>query len=113
MQPNGILTLLTDFGLKDGYVASMKGVILGIAPQARLIDITHDIKPQAIGEASYLLHATYRYFPPGSVHLAVVDPGVGSERRAIAVHTPQGYFVGPDNGLLSPVVEAARAHQDA
>lgn len=107
MQTNGILTLLTDFGLKDGYVATMKGVILSIVPQVRLIDITHEIVPQAIGAASYLLHSTYHYFPPGTVHLAVVDPGVGSERRAIAVKTAQYTFVGPDNGLLSPIVEDA------
>jgi hypothetical protein len=108
MQPNGIITLLTDFGLKDSYVAVMKGVILGIAPAARLIDITHDVAPQAVGEAAYLLQTGYRYFPPGTIHLCVVDPGVGSERRAIAVETPDAIFVGPDNGVLAPVLEDTR-----
>ncbi|HSH81779.1 MAG TPA: SAM-dependent chlorinase/fluorinase [Herpetosiphonaceae bacterium] len=108
MKPNGIITLLTDFGLQDEYVGAMKGVILGIAPHARLVDITHQVAPQAIGEASYLLGAAYPYFPPGTVHIAVVDPGVGSERRAIALTTPAAVFLGPDNGLLAPVLEAER-----
>lgn len=114
MQPNGIITLLTDFGLKDGYVASMKGVILGIAPDARLIDVTHDVGPQNIGEGSFLLQSVCGYYPVGTVHLAVVDPGVGTTRRAIAVQTADAFFIGPDNGLLAPVVEAAyRAHAGA
>ena len=113
MRPNGILTLLTDFGLRDGYVAMMKGVILGIAPHAVLVDITHDVTPQAIGEGSYLLRSGYRYFPPGTIHLVVVDPGVGSDRRALAVATPDAYFVGPDNGVLAPVIEDARGQHGA
>lgn len=108
MQLNGIITLLTDFGIEDEYVGAMKGVILGIAPHARLVDITHQVAPQAIGEASYLLGAAYPYFPPGTVHIAVVDPGVGGERRAIAVATPAAVFLGPDNGLLAPVLQAER-----
>ena len=108
MQPRRIITLLTDFGLYDGYVAIMKGVILGIAPQALLVDITHDVPPQAVGEAAYLIQASYRYFPAGTVNLVVVDPGVGSERRAIAVETPEVCFVGPDNGVLAPVIEEGR-----
>src|SRR4051812_106839 len=92
MQASGLITLLTDFGLKDGYVASMKGVILGIARHAQLIDITHDVTPQAIAAASYLLQTTYRYLPPGTVHLAVVDPDVGSHRRPIAIETPTAMF---------------------
>ncbi len=108
MRPNGIITLLTDFGLQDEYVAAMKGVILGIAPHAHLVDITHQVAPQAIGEASYLLAAAYPYFPPGTIHIAVVDPGVGGDRRAIAVATPAAVFLGPDNGLLAPVLEAER-----
>lgn len=108
MQPNGIITLLTDFGLKDSYVAIMKGVMLGIAPTARLIDVTHDVAPQAVGEAAYLLQTGYRYFPAGTIHLVVVDPGVGSERRAIAVATPDAIFVGPDNGVLAPVIDDTR-----
>ena len=111
MQPNGIITLLTDFGLRDGYVAIMKGVILGIAPEARLIDFAHDVAPQAVGEAAYLLQTGYRYFPPGTIHVVVVDPGVGSERRAIAVRTPEAFFVGPDNGVLAGIVhDAQREH---
>lgn len=110
MQPNGIITLLTDFGLKDSYVAIMKGVMLGIAPTARLIDVTHDVAPQAVGEAAYLLQTGYRYFPAGTIHLVVVDPGVGSERRAIAVATLDALFVGPDNGVLAPVIDDARRH---
>ncbi len=113
MQPNGIITLLTDFGLKDGYVAIMKGVILGIAPAARLIDVTHDVAPQAVGEAAYLLHTCFRYFPLGTLHLVVVDPGVGSERKALAVATPQAFFVGPDNGVFAGIVDEARREYGA
>lgn len=109
MQPNGIITLLTDFGSCDGYVAIMKGVILGIAPHAHFVDITHDVTPQAIGEASYILRSSYCYFPPGTLHLVVVDPGVGGERRAIALGTPDAIFVGPDNGVLAPVADEYRA----
>lgn len=108
MPPGRVITLLTDFGLQDGYVAAMKGVILRIAPHARLVDFTHDVAPQAIGEASFLLQAGYSYFPAGTVHLVVVDPGVGSERRAMAVATPEAFFVAPDNGVLAPVIEEAR-----
>jgi S-adenosylmethionine hydrolase len=112
MQPHGLITLLTDFGLRDGYVAIMKGVILGIAPHARFVDITHEVTPQAIDEASFLLQSAYPYFPRGTVHLAVVDPGVGSDRRPLAVATSEGYFVGPDNGLLAPIVDQARRRRD-
>ncbi len=112
MQSNGIITLLTDFGLRDGYVAIMKGVILGIAPRARLVDIAHEVTPQTIGEASYVLQAAYRYFPQGTVHLVVVDPGVGGARRAIVVATPLAFFVAPDNGVLAPVVDEARHQGD-
>src|ERR687886_2655258 len=109
MQPSGIITLLTDFGGRDGYVAIMKGVILRIAPRATLIDISHEITPQAIGEASYVLQSAHRYFPDGTIHLVVVDPGVGSERRAIAAVTGTAFFVAPDNGVLAPVIEECRA----
>ena len=108
MQPNGIITLLTDFGLKDGYVAIMKGVILGIAPAAQLVDITHEVAPQAVGEAAYLLQSSYRYFPPGTLHLVVVDPGVGAERKALALATPRAFFVGPDNGVFAGIVDETR-----
>lgn len=100
-----IITLLSDFGLQDGYVASMKGVILEICPAARLVDISHLITPQDVRSAAFVLYATYEYFPHGSVHLAVVDPGVGTERGAIAIRTASCFFVGPDNGLFSLILK--------
>jgi S-adenosyl-L-methionine hydrolase (adenosine-forming) len=96
-----IITLTTDFGASDGYVGTMKGVIFSIAPDAALVDITHEIAPQAIRQAAYVLHAAAPYFPRGTIHLAVVDPGVGSARRALAVRTSHGFLVGPDNGLFT------------
>ncbi len=102
-----LITLTTDFGLRDGYGGVMKGVIAGIAPQATVIDLTHEITPQDVRSAAYLLWATLPYFPPETVHLAVVDPGVGTARRALAAWTPWGYLVGPDNGLFSYVWAAA------
>ncbi len=103
-QPCGIVTLTTDFGLEDTYVGVMKGVLLSIARQAQIIDYTHGITPGNIVEGAYLLRAGYRYFPRGTVHVAVVDPGVGSNRRAIAFQTPDHTFVGPDNGLFALVI---------
>jgi S-adenosylmethionine hydrolase len=100
-----IITLLTDFGERDGYVGAMKGVILGIAPHVSLVDISHDIPPQDIPSAAYVLWSTYRFFPPDTIHLVVVDPGVGTERRPIAVQTRHGRFVAPDNGVLGYVLE--------
>ena len=99
-----LITLTTDFGLADSYVAVMKGVILGIAPQARIIDITHDIAPQNVRQAAIVLQAAAPYFPPQTIHVAVVDPGVGSARLPLAVRTPQAIFIGPDNGLFSTVL---------
>jgi hypothetical protein len=99
--PLSLITLTTDFGLADSYAAIMKGVILGIAPFARIVDVTHQIEPQAVRQAALALQAAVPYFPPHTIHVAVVDPGVGSTRRPIAVRTPQGIFVGPDNGLFS------------
>jgi S-adenosylmethionine hydrolase len=99
------ITLLTDFGDRDGYVGVMKGVIAGICPEARLIDLTHDIPPQNLAAARFTLLNAYPYFPAGTVHLVVVDPGVGTARRAIALQLPQGYVVGPDNGVLSGVFD--------
>ncbi|MCS7283281.1 MAG: SAM-dependent chlorinase/fluorinase [Anaerolineae bacterium] len=96
-----IITLLTDFGLEDEYVGVMKGVILSIAPQARLVDLTHLIPPQDICRGALVLVSAAPYFPPDTVHLAVVDPGVGTARRPVAIRTPIGTFVGPDNGLFS------------
>jgi S-adenosylmethionine hydrolase len=95
-----MITLTSDFGLKDPYVAEMKGVILTIIPNATLVDITHDIEKFNIRMAAFTLASVAPYFPKGTVHLAVVDPGVGTQRRAILVQTTQGFFVGPDNGIL-------------
>jgi S-adenosylmethionine hydrolase len=103
-----VITLLTDFGLGDHYVAAMKGVILGICPHARLIDISHNITPFSISEGAYTLAQAWKYFPQGTVHLAVVDPGVGSARRAIAAEVDGHRFVSPDNGLLTMVLACAR-----
>ena len=96
-----IITLLTDFGLDDGTVGVMKGVILGLAPRARLVDLSHGIGPQDIRAAAFVLGRTAPYFPDGTIHLVVVDPGVGTARRPILVCTERHYFVAPDNGVLS------------
>ena len=98
--PSGIVTLLTDFGLEDAYVGTLKGVLLGINPRARLVDLAHTVPPQDVRRASLLLETVWRFFPEGTVHLAIVDPGVGTARRPIAVAAGGHYFVGPDNGLL-------------
>ncbi|MBN1485714.1 MAG: SAM-dependent chlorinase/fluorinase [Chloroflexia bacterium] len=95
-----MITLLTDFGLSDVYVGVLKGVIWGICPQARIVDLTHNVRPQDVLQGGFLLASCYRHFPRGTVHLAVVDPGVGTDRPAIAMETPYGWFVAPDNGLL-------------
>jgi S-adenosylmethionine hydrolase len=100
-----VITLTTDFGLADGYVAAMKGVILGINPEAQLVDISHAIRPQNIPEAAFVLSTVYSYFPKCTVHLVVVDPGVGTRRRGIILKTSTAYFVAPDNGVLSYVVQ--------
>jgi S-adenosylmethionine hydrolase len=92
---------MTDFGTKDGYVGAMKGVILGINPQCTLVDITHEISPQEVFEGALVLGNTYRCFPRGSIHLAVVDPEVGTQREALVVEAEGYYFVGPDNGLFT------------
>ena len=99
-----IITLLTDFGTVDGYVAEMKGVILSRAPEAALVDATHDIPPQDVECARLTLARYWRRFPAGTVHVAVVDPGVGSARAAIAVENDGRWLVGPDNGVLSPAL---------
>jgi hypothetical protein len=96
-----IITLLTDFGSRDAFVGAMKGVILGIAPEVCLVDLTHDIPPQDILAGALVLRSAVPYLPAGSVHVAVVDPGVGSTRRAILVETDGGLLVGPDNGVLA------------
>ena len=104
-----IITLLTDFGTADGYVAEMKGVLLSLAPEATLVDVTHDIVPQDVESGRLALARYWRRFPPGTVHLAVVDPGVGSARAALAVASEGRALVGPDNGVLSPALLAPGA----
>jgi len=101
--PNPILTLTTDFGLSDHYVGAMKGVILGICPRAQIVDITHDITPYEITEGAYTIAEACRTFPKKTVHVVVVDPGVGTVRRPILVEAAGQYFIGPDNGVLSMV----------
>jgi S-adenosyl-L-methionine hydrolase (adenosine-forming) len=95
-----MITLTSDFGLKDSYVSEMKGVILTINPHATIVDVTHGVEKFNIGMCAFMLASVASYFPKGTVHLAVVDPGVGTERRAILIQTKQGFFVGPDNGVL-------------
>jgi len=101
-----LIALLTDFGTRDYYVGAMKGVILGINPRATIVDITHEIEPQNIQSAAFVLRACYRDFPVGTIFLCVVDPGVGSKRRGIIVGSKDHYFVGPDNGLFGFVIDA-------
>lgn len=103
-----LVTLTTDFGTADGYVGTMKGVILSIVPHAQLVDISHHIARQNLRQAAYTLYTAYPFFPPRTVHLVVVDPGVGSARRPIALCTPAGCFVAPDNGALSYVMARER-----
>ncbi len=105
MSDQKIITLLTDFGLKDVYVGIMKGVIAQINSTLKVIDLTHQIPPQNLFAARFCLQNAYPYFPPETVHIAVVDPGVGSTRRAIAIQLPNGFLVGPDNGIFSGVLE--------
>ncbi len=102
-----IITLLTDFGERDEYVGIMKGVILGIAAEAHLVDLSHAIEPQDVLAGALLLARSVPYFPPGSIHLAVIDPGVGTSRRPIARQLGEQFFVGPDNGLLTLVYTTA------
>ncbi len=107
-----IITLTTDFGLSDGYVGAMQGVILNICPTATIINISHQVPPQNIQAGAFVLYQMFDYYPARAIHCVVVDPGVGSQRRAVAARTGHGIFVGPDNGVLSlvlgasPVIEA-------
>ncbi len=103
-----VITLLTDFGTKDGFVGTMKGVIWKIAPDVQIADISHEIAPQNIMEGAIALWRAAPYFPAGTVHIAVVDPGVGTKRRAMAARIGDQYFVGPDNGLFTPMIEDAK-----
>ena len=109
-----IITLTTDFGGTDIYVGAMKGVILGINPDVSIVDVTHEVPPQDVRAGAYVLDAAWDAFPPGTVHLAVVDPGVGTDRLPIAACGPGATFVGPDNGTLSYVLaRAGNARPDA
>jgi S-adenosyl-L-methionine hydrolase (adenosine-forming) len=101
--PPPIVTLTTDFGLADHFVGVVKGVILGICPQAQIVDISHEVTPFATAEGAYLIAQAYPYFPKNTVHLVVVDPGVGSTRRPILMEAAQQYFVAPDNGVLGMI----------
>jgi S-adenosylmethionine hydrolase len=101
MEPAQVIVLLTDFGLKDGYVGIMKGVIAKINPEITVIDLSHDIAPQDIGAARFVLLSAVNYFPPGSIFVVVVDPGVGSQRRSIALAWGDYFLIAPDNGVLS------------
>lgn len=105
MQCQPIITLLTDFGLCDGFAGVMKGVMLQIAPGARLIDVSHDLPPHSISAASFLNEWSFGYFPVGTVHLCVTDPGVGTARRVLVVENSGHLFVAPDNGLLTPIFD--------
>ncbi|MBN2603075.1 MAG: S-adenosyl-l-methionine hydroxide adenosyltransferase family protein [Candidatus Thermoplasmatota archaeon] len=96
------VTLMTDFGTKSGYVAQMKGVLLSHANAINIVDITHEISPQNVREGAFVLKQSVKYFPKGTIHIAVVDPGVGTERKAIIVPTRSQILIGPDNGLLMP-----------
>ena len=104
-----IITLLTDFGTADGYVGEMKGVLLTRVPDATIVDITHEISPQDVDAARLTLARVWRRFPPGTIHIVVVDPGVGTDRAALAVASDERLLVGPDNGVLSPALLIAGA----
>ena len=105
MEPSRIITLTTDFGLLDPYVAMMKGVILSIHPKARIVDISHQIRAGSIIRAASFLHEAFSFFPKGTIHVAVVDPGVGTDRRLIGLEAREHFFVGPDNGIFWPIIE--------
>lgn len=105
---SGILTLTTDFGIRDSYVPVMKAAVARIDPSIHIIDVTHEIAPHDVMEAAYVLRSSVPYFPPGTVHLVVVDPGVGTDRRCVALRSGDQRFVGPDNGIFSLVLDGRR-----
>ena len=102
-----VITITTDFGLTDGYVGAVKGVLLSICPDATLVDVTHLVPPQDVSTGALILRQAAPFFPPETIHLAVIDPGVGTARRAVALSGPLGTFVGPDNGLFTGVIPAS------
>ncbi len=104
-----VITLLTDFGLADAYVGAMKGVVLRTNPQANLVDLTHDVPPQDVLQGAFLLGSAWSYFSPGTIHVAVVDPGVGTERRALLLEAHDHLFLAPDNGLLTFILPPEEA----
>lgn len=106
VEPSGVVTLLTDFGLADPFVGVMKGAIYKRYKDARIVDLTHAIEPQDVLTAAFWIDASYRYFPEGTVHVVVVDPGVGTARRPLLVSAHRHYFVGPDNGVFSRVLRS-------
>jgi S-adenosylmethionine hydrolase len=105
--PSGLITLTTDFGQADHFVGVMKGVILGIAPRTRIVDISHEIAPYNVTDASFVIAQAWRYFPKRTIHVVVVDPGVGSSRRPLLAEAGGHFFVAPDNGALSMIYEAS------
>ena len=108
---NRPIALLSDFGLEDHYVGSLKAVIYAINPDAKVFDMTHGIRPQNIREGAFILNAVYPFLPQGTIVVAVVDPGVGSERQAIAVKTSRGFLIGPNNGIFTMVLERERTYE--
>lgn len=109
---SSIITLTTDFGVSDAYVASIKGAILSINPEVKLVDISHEVESQNVHQASFLMGSVYPYFPKKTIHLVIVDPSVGTKRRGILLHTPSAYFIAPDNGVLSGVINHYVAVED-
>lgn len=107
--PGPVITLLSDFGLSDSYVGAMKGVISSICPEARVVDITHEAPPQDVLQGAFLLSTAWHFFPSGTVHVSVVDPGVGTERKPLLVRVNDHFFLAPDNGILSLVLPAENA----
>lgn len=107
MERSGVITFTTDFGLTEPYVAMMKGVVLTIHPKARLVDLSHQVRAGAVSEGASVIFEAFPFFPKGTVHVAVVDPGVGSERRLLAIKARSHFFVGPDNGIFWPVIKSA------
>lgn len=105
MGSSGLITLTTDFGESDNYVGVMKGVILGINPSASIVDISHQVSPQDVLQGAFVLGTAVKYFPLGTIHVAVVDPGVGSSRDPLVLSGPDAYFVGPDNGIFSMALD--------
>jgi len=102
---NSVITLTTDFGMSDPYVGMMKGIILAVNPAACVIDLTHSIEPQHLVQAAWAIKTAFTYFPAGTVHVIIVDPGVGTDRRIIALETEKHVFLAPDNGVLTFVMD--------